>query len=83
MSMIENLLYMTTLRPYIMQAVGLVERFHSAPKETHVEAVKILFKYLKGTLEFVLWYSSKDFTLTTYTNANWPKSIDDKKSTIG
>jgi hypothetical protein len=83
-SMIGNLLYVTTSRPDIMQAVGLVARFQSAPKETHVQAVKRIFRYLKGTLDFGLWYSrSKDFTLTTYTDADWEGSIDDKKSTSG
>jgi hypothetical protein len=71
-SMIGALLYVTTSRRDIMQVVGLVARFQSAPKETHVQAVKRIFKYLKGTLDFGLWYSrSKDFTLTTYTDADW------------
>jgi hypothetical protein len=55
-----------------------------APKETHVQAVKMIFKYLKGTLDFDLWYSrGEDFTLTTYTNADWADNVDDKKSTSG
>jgi hypothetical protein len=36
MSMIGILLYVTTSRPHIMQAVGLVGIFQDAPKETHV-----------------------------------------------
>jgi hypothetical protein len=71
-SMIENLLYVTPSRPDIMQAIGLVARFQSAPKETHVQTIKRIFRYLKGTLEFGLWYSrSKDFTLTTYIDVDW------------
>jgi hypothetical protein len=67
-SMIGSLLYVTTSRSDIMQVVGLVARFQVAPKETHVQAVKIIFKYLKGTLDFNLWYSRGEyFTLTTYT----------------
>jgi hypothetical protein len=46
--------------------------------------VKIIFKYLKGTLDFGLWYSrSEYFTLTTYTDADWVGSVDDRKSTSG
>jgi hypothetical protein len=83
-SMIDILPYVTTSRPNIMQAIGLVARFQCTPKETHVQEVKRIFIYLKGTLDFGLWYSrSKDFTLTTYTYANWEGSIDDKKSTSG
>ena len=67
-----------------MQGVGLVARFQSTPKETHVQEIKIIFRYLKGTLDFGFWYSrSKYFTLTTYTNAYWEGSIDEKKSTSG
>jgi len=64
--------------------VGLVGRFQAAPKETHVHAVKIIFRYLKGTLDFGLWYATcTKFTLTTYTNADWVGSMDDRKSTNG
>ena len=53
-SMIGSLLYVTTTRPNVMQAIGLVARFQSAPKETHVKAVKGIFRYLKGTMEYGL-----------------------------
>jgi hypothetical protein len=55
-SMIGSLLYVTASRPDVMQAVGQVARFQEAPKESHVLAVKRIFRYLKGTEEFGLWY---------------------------
>ena len=39
-SMIGALLYLTTTRPDIIQAVGMVGRFQSAPKQSHLLAVK-------------------------------------------
>jgi hypothetical protein len=48
-SMINSLLYVTTFGPDVMQAVGQVARFQAAPKESHVLAVKRIFRYLKGT----------------------------------
>jgi hypothetical protein len=82
--MIGSLLYVTASRPDIMQVVGLVGRFQEAPKETHILAVKRIFRYLKGTLDFGLWYPiGKYFTLTTYTDVDWADSVDDKKSTSG
>jgi hypothetical protein len=54
-SMISILLYVTTFIPYVMQAVGQVAQFQAAPKESHVLAVKRIFRYLKGTKEFGLW----------------------------
>jgi hypothetical protein len=83
-SMVGSFLYSTTTRPDIIQVVGLVGRFQYAPKETHLKAVKRIFRYLKGTLELGLWYpKDKDFNLTAYTDADWAGSIDDRKSTSG
>ena len=55
-SMIGIRLYVTSTRPDVMQVVGLVSRFQSSPKEMHVTVVKRIFKYLKGTMEYGLWY---------------------------
>jgi hypothetical protein len=84
MSMIDILLYLTTSRLNIMQAIGLVAWFQVAPKETHVCSMKKIFIYLKGTLDFSLWYSrGEDFTLTSYTNVDWADNVVDRKSTRG
>jgi hypothetical protein len=48
-SMIGTLLYVTTSTLYVMQEVGQVARFQAVPKESHVLAVKRIFRYLKGT----------------------------------
>jgi hypothetical protein len=55
-----------------MQEVGLVGRFQAAAKETHVHVVRRIFKYLKGTLDFGLWYPvGTKFTLIAYIDADW------------
>jgi hypothetical protein len=83
-SMIGSLLYVTTSRPDVMQAVGQVTRFQATPKETHVLAVKRIFRYLKGTTNFGLWYpKGNELTMVTYMDADWEGSIDDKRSTSG
>ena len=58
--MIGRFLYVTASRSYIMQVVVLVAIFQAAPKETHVQEVKINFRYLKGTMDFGLWYPWND-----------------------
>jgi len=47
--MIGSLLYLTASRPDIMFCVCLCDRFQSCPKESHLVAVKIIFRYLLGT----------------------------------
>jgi hypothetical protein len=64
-SMIDILLYITTYRPDIMHAIGMVGRYQSAPKHSHLIVVKRIFKYLKGTMNYVLWYPrNKNFQLS-------------------
>jgi hypothetical protein len=83
-SMIGNLFYLTTSRPDIIQVVGLVGRFQSNPKDTHVLAVKTIFRYLQGTSDYGLWYpKTTDLILRAYTDADWVGSIDYRKSTSG
>jgi hypothetical protein len=83
-SMIDNLLYVTTSIPYVMQVVGQVARFQAAPNESHVLAIKRIFRYLKGTEEFGLWYpKGKDLSLITYTDVDWGGCIDDQQTTSG
>ena len=84
MSMIGSLLYVTATRPDLMQVVGLVARFQSTPKETHVAAIKRILRYLKGIVDYGLWYPKiNNFTLRAFTDADWVGSIDDRKNTSG
>jgi hypothetical protein len=46
-SIIGSMLYITTSRPDIMHVVGMVVRYQSAPKQSHLLAIKRIFKYLK------------------------------------
>ena len=83
-SMIGSLLYVTTSRPDVMQAVGQVARFQAAPKETHIIAVKRIFRYLKGTMDFGLWYTKgNELKLIAYSDADWERCVDDRRSTSG
>ncbi|GJS84240.1 hypothetical protein Tco_0750781 [Tanacetum coccineum] len=54
--MIGSLLYLTASRPDIMFSVCLCVHFQEAPKTSHLEAVKRIFRYIKGTTHLGLWY---------------------------
>ena len=53
-SMIGSLLYLTTSRPDIMFNVCLCARYQSCTKESHLLAVKRIFRYFKDTLSLGL-----------------------------
>ena len=82
--MIGSLLYLTASRPDIMFSVCLCARYQSNPKESHLKAVKRIMRYLKGTVDFGLFYSkSSTFDLISYSDADFAGSKSDRKSTSG
>ena len=83
-SMIGSLLYITTSHPDIIQVVGMVGRYQSAPKQIHLASFKRIFKYLKGTMTYGLWYPrNQNFQLTAYSNVDCENYLDERKSTSG
>ena len=51
---IGSLLYLTANRPHIVFSVGLCAHFQTNPKESHLQAVKRILRYLKGTTDLGL-----------------------------
>nr|GEV85567.1 hypothetical protein [Tanacetum cinerariifolium] len=69
--MIGRLLYLTASRPDIMFSVFLCARFQENPKTSHLEAVKRIFRYVKGTMHFGLRYpKGSDIKTIVYSNSD-------------
>jgi len=82
--MIESLLYLTASRPDIIFSVGLCVRFQSKPKESHLMAVKRIFRYLKHKPNLALWYPRGcNFDLVGYADTDFASFLVDRKSTSG
>ena len=82
--MVGSLLYLTASRPDIMFATCLCARFQSCPKESHMIAIKRIFRYLKGTPSLGLWYPKDTrFNLVGYSDADYAGCRVDRKSTSG
>ena len=80
--MIGSLLYLITSRPDIMFATCLCARFQSSPRESYLNAIKRIFKYLSGSLHLGLWYPrNSSFDLISYSDADFAGSLLDRKST--
>ncbi|XP_070049870.1 secreted RxLR effector protein 161-like [Nicotiana tomentosiformis] len=59
-------------------------RFQSAPKKSHLTAVKRIIRYLIGTTSYELWYPhSNNFKLEGFSDADLVGDKEDKKSTSG
>ncbi|KAM2537704.1 hypothetical protein TB2_023225 [Malus domestica] len=83
-SMIGGLLYLTASRPDISFSVGACARYQADPKESHLEAVKRIIRYVSGTVEFGLHYSFEtNSEIVGFSDADWAGNADDRKSTSG
>ncbi|KAK2973042.1 hypothetical protein RJ640_020402 [Escallonia rubra] len=82
--MIGSLLYLTASRPDIMFSVCICARFQACPKESHLSAVKRIFKYLSGTLNLGLWYPrNSSIDLVGFSDSDYAGCLVDRKSTSG
>ncbi|GKF34271.1 hypothetical protein Tco_0107471 [Tanacetum coccineum] len=77
-------MYVTSSRPDLIYAVYLCARYQEKSTEKHLNAVKRIFRYLKGTINMGLWYSKDtDMSLTTYSDADHAGCQDIGRSTSG
>nr|GEW15680.1 reverse transcriptase domain-containing protein [Tanacetum cinerariifolium] len=83
-SMIGALMYLTSSRPDIVHATCLCARYQAKPTETHLKEVKMIFHYLRGTVNTGLWYTKDSgFELTGFSDADYAGCKDTFKSTSG
>ncbi|GJT94547.1 hypothetical protein Tco_1090065 [Tanacetum coccineum] len=79
-SMIGSLMYLTASRPDIMYAVCVCSRFQVTPKTSHLNAVKRIFKYLKGKPNLGLWYPRESpLDLEAFSDSDYGSSNLDRK----
>ncbi|GJS83731.1 putative ribonuclease H-like domain-containing protein [Tanacetum coccineum] len=80
-SMIGSLMYLTSSRLEIMFAVCACARFQVTPKMSHLQAVKRIFRYLKGQPKLGLWYPrDSPFDLVAYSDSDYVGASLDRKS---
>nr|GFB52095.1 uncharacterized mitochondrial protein AtMg00810-like [Tanacetum cinerariifolium] len=83
-SKIGSLMYLTSSRPDIVQAVCFYERYQSRLTKKHLKEVKRIFRYLRGTINMGLWYlKGYSFELTAFSNVDHAGCIDSRKITSG
>jgi transposase InsO family protein len=82
--LVGSLLYLTHTRPDLSFAVGLVARYMQTPHESHWKAAKRILRYVRGTVQFGIHYSSGGTPLLVgFTDSDWAGDPDDRKSTAG
>ncbi|KAM1108382.1 hypothetical protein ACFX2B_004976 [Malus domestica] len=82
-STVGTLQYLTWTRPDLAFAVNQVCQYMHTPRTIHLQAVKRILRYLKGTLDSGLWFTKGRQILTAWTDADWAGCPVDRRSTSG
>ncbi|GKD44169.1 hypothetical protein Tco_1268814 [Tanacetum coccineum] len=80
----RSLMYLTSSRLDIMFSFCAFSRFQVQPKVSHLNAVKRIFRYLKGRPKLGLWYpKDSPFILEAFLDSDYAGASLDRKSTTG
>lgn len=75
---------LTVSRPDLMFVVCLISRYMADPKEEHMIIAKRILRYLRGTMEFGVFYKrNTEVNLLGYTDSDYARDVDDRRSTSG
>ena len=84
---IGSLMYlMICTRPDIAYSVGVLSCHVACPGRTHMQAVKCVFRYLRGTSHYGLEFqanNSNDASPIVYVDSDWRGDCMDRKSISG
>ncbi|GJZ19746.1 hypothetical protein Tco_0556336 [Tanacetum coccineum] len=80
--MVGSLMYLTGSRPDLVFVVCMCARYQASPTKKYLEALKWVFWYLRGTINWGIWYP-KDIamTLMAYAHADHAGCQDTRRST--
>ncbi|GJU79770.1 retrovirus-related pol polyprotein from transposon TNT 1-94 [Tanacetum coccineum] len=83
-SMVDSLMYLIVSRTDLVFAVCMCARYQASPTKKHLEALKRVFRYLRGTINWGLWYlKDTAMVLTAYADADHAGCQDTRRSTLG
>lgn len=81
--LIGALMFLVNTRPNVCFVVITLSQLMMEPLHAHWVAAKHVLRYLHGTINDGLRYTSGEMRLHGYTDADWVGSIVDRKSTYG
>ena len=75
-SLVESLLYLMAPMSYLMFAASMLSRYMNSPCKAHFGIAKRVVRYLKGTLDFGIWFKSiGDLKLIGYADSDWASCV--------
>ena len=75
---------MVKTRPDIIFTTSVANCFAKNPGHQHIEAMKTILQYLKGSKDQGIIYGDKDkLLIKMYSDSNWTGNKENRKSTSG
>nr|GEX18223.1 uncharacterized mitochondrial protein AtMg00810-like [Tanacetum cinerariifolium] len=82
--MAGSLMYLTASRPDLVFIVCMCARYQALPTKKHLKALKRVFRYLRGNINWGLWYPKDTaMALTAYADADHAGCQDTRRSISG
>ncbi|KAL4199104.1 hypothetical protein AMTRI_Chr03g49570 [Amborella trichopoda] len=72
---------MSCTRPDIALAIGKLSRYTSNPSQEYWNAVYRVLRYLKGTIDYDLYYMGEPIVLEGYNDVNWTTDLEESMIT--
>ncbi|KAM1468023.1 hypothetical protein ACFX2I_033053 [Malus domestica] len=82
-STVSALHYLTWTRPDLAFAVNQVCQHMHSLRTIHLQAVKRILRYLKGTINSSIWFTTGTQCLTAWSDADWAGFPVDRRFTSG
>ena len=81
---IGSFMYLTNNRQDICFSMNTLSHYLVQPRCVHLVAAKHVMRYLKGNIDFGLYYDGNhDCRLYGYTDVDWAGSVSNRRSTSG
>ncbi|KAA0045165.1 putative mitochondrial protein [Cucumis melo var. makuwa] len=82
--LVGSLIYLTLTRLDISYSVRVISRYMQKPKKPHLEEVRRILRYLRGTTEYdILYKKGQDCKLECFCDANYSGDHDTRRLTTG
>ena len=81
--LVGALMFLVNSCPNVCFDVNTLSQFMVEPHHIHWIAAKNLLRYLRGTINYGLRYTTRNLRLHGYTDIDWAGSVVDRKSTSG
>lgn len=82
-SLVGALQYLTFTRPDLSYSVNTVCQYMTTPTEAHFDLVKRILRYIQGTIQYGIHFTTGPWHLQAYSDADWAGDLNTRRSTTG